>query len=153
MLNNDYKEMLLCLKQEGVRFLLVGAYALGAHGYPRSTGDIDIWIEPSKENSANLIHALKKFGAPVTGLSEKDFQKKNTIFQIGVAPCRIDIITGIDGVAFDKAYTNRETISLDGVKFPVLSLEDLIKNKKSTGREKDLLDAKELGKLKKTKQP
>ncbi len=151
MLNKDYKEMLLCLKQEGVKFLLVGAYALGAHGYPRSTGDIDIWIEPSQENSTKLIRALKKFGAPAANLSEKDFQKKDVIFQIGVAPCRIDIITGIDGVDFAHAYANRETVSLDGEEIFVLSLKDLIVNKESTGREKDRLDVKELKKRKNKK--
>lgn len=151
MLNEDYKEMLQLLSGEGVRFLLVGAYALGAHGYPRATGDIDIWIDANSKNATCLIRALKKFGAPLEDISEKDFQKKGIVFQIGVAPRRIDIITSIDGVSFEEAYRDRDSLKIDGLTVPVLSLKSLIKNKESTGREKDLLDAKELRSRKKTK--
>lgn len=146
MLNEDYKEMLQILLEENAKFIVVGAYALGAHGYPRATGDIDIWVEPSNENAQRVIHTLAKFGAPLSNTSEKDFEKEGIIFQIGVAPRRIDIITTIDGVEFQTAYSRKEVISVEGLDIPILSLEDLIKNKESTGREKDALDARMLTK-------
>ena len=94
MLNEDYKEMLQCLAEEEVEFLLVGAYALAAHGYPRATMDIDVWVRPSPENAAAVLRAVQKFGAPLHGLTLVDLQKDDTVFQIGVAPRRIDILTG-----------------------------------------------------------
>ena len=89
MLNEDYKEMLQCLSAEDVKFLLVGAYAMAAHGYPRATMDIDLWVMPSPDNAAAVLRALRKFGAPLQGLSLCDLQKDDTVFQIGVAPRRI----------------------------------------------------------------
>lgn len=146
MLNKDYKEMLQILLEENIRFIVVGAYALGAHGYPRATGDIDIWVEPSTENAQRVVRALTKFGVPLINIREKDFETEGIIFQIGVAPRRIDIITTIDGVDFKSAYSRKEIVSVEELSIPVLSLEDLIKNKESTGREKDVLDAKMLRK-------
>ena len=146
MLNKDYKEMLQILLEENIRFIVVGAYALGAHGYPRATGDIDIWVEPSTENAQRVVRALTKFGVPLINIREKDFETEGIIFQIGVAPRRIDIITTIDGVDFKSAYSRKEIVSVEELSIPVLSLEDLIKNKESTGREKDVFDAKMLRK-------
>jgi hypothetical protein len=134
------------LIEEGVRFVIVGAYALGAHGFPRATGDMDIWVEPSPANAEKLIQSLTRFGAPVSNVKEDDFTTKGIVFQIGVAPRRIDILTAIDGVEFEPAYENRLVILVEALEIPVLSLEDLIKNKESTGREKDALDAKMLRK-------
>ena len=146
MLNEDYKEMLQILLEEKVKFIVVGAYALSAHGYPRATGDIDIWIEPTSDNSQKLISSLTRFGAPLFDVSAKDFTKEGIIFQIGVAPRRIDILTAIDGVEFQSAHARKLEILLEGISIPVLSLEDLIKNKQSTGREQDSIDAKILKK-------
>jgi len=146
VLNEDYKEMLQILLEEKVKFIVVGAYALSAHGYPRATGDIDIWIEPTSDNSKKLMRSLTRFGAPLLDVSEEDFTKEGIIFQIGVAPRRIDILTAIDGVEFHSAHAHKLEILLDEMSIPVLSLEDLIKNKQSTGREKDALDAKILKK-------
>lgn len=146
MLNEDYKEMLQLLLEEQVKFIVVGAYAVGAHGYPRATGDIDIWVEPDAENAKKVLSALTRFGAPLSNVCEKDFEKEGTIFQIGVAPRRIDLITVIDGVDFHTAYERKEFVIIDGLHVPVLSFEDLIINKESTGREKDVLDAKMLKK-------
>ena len=146
MLNADYKEMLHILTEEGVRFIVVGAYALGVHGFPRATGDMDIWVEPSPSNAEKLIQSLTRFGAPLSDVKKGDFTTKGIVFQIGVAPRRIDILTAIDGVEFDPAYENRLVVVLEALAIPVLSLEDLIKNKESTGREKDALDAKLLRK-------
>jgi hypothetical protein len=132
--------------EEKVEFIVVGAYALGAHGYPRATGDIDIWIEPTADNARRVIRSLNRFGVPLFDVDEEDFTREGIVFQIGVAPRRIDIITAIDGVEFRSAHGQKLEISVEGMSIPVLSLEDLIKNKESTGREKDSLDAKMLKK-------
>ena len=142
MLNKDYKEMLQLLLEEQVDFILVGAYALGAHGYPRATGDIDIWVKADEANSKKIYQALVRFGATLDQLNENDFAEDGIIFQIGVAPRRIDIITQIDGVTYDEADEDKIVVEVEELKLPVLSLDKLIKNKMSTGREKDELDAK-----------
>jgi hypothetical protein len=134
--------MLQLLKSNEVRFLVVGAYAMGVYGYPRATGDMDIWILASGENSQRVFKALKEFGAPLAQINETTFAGRNIIFQIGVAPRRIDIITSIDGVEFDQAWQHRVETDIDGLKIPFISKPDLIKNKESTGRDKDTLDAK-----------
>jgi len=144
MLNDDYKEMLQLLKNNEVRFLVVGAYAMGAYGYPRATGDMDIWIMASGENSQRVFRALKEFGAPLAQIDETTFAARDIIFQIGVAPRRIDIITSIDGVDFEQAWQRRVDVEIDGLSVPFISKPDLIKNKESTGRDKDLLDVKYL---------
>ena len=141
MLNSDYKDMLQILLDNGVKFLLVGAYAMGAHGYPRATGDIDIWVEPTAENSALVYSSMAAFGAPLHEIDETTFTISDVIFQIGVAPRRIDIITKISGVEFEDAYQNRQIVEIEGLSVPILSLEDLIKNKRASGRDKDRLDA------------
>ena len=142
MLNKDYKEMLQLLLEEHVDFILVGAYALAAHGYPRATGDIDIWVKAEEANSKKIYLALERFGAPLDELSEDDFADQGIVFQIGVAPRRIDIITQIDGVTYDEAKEDKIVVEVEGLALPVLSLDKLIKNKMSTGRERDKLDAK-----------
>ena len=144
MLNKDYKEMLQILLNNKVRFLVVGAYAMGAYGYPRATGDIDIWVEASSENSEKIHQSLSEFGAPLSEVTKTTFCEEGIVFQIGVAPRRIDIITKIDGVDFNKAYSDKQKMEIEGIKIPFLSKEDLIKNKESTGREKDQLDVKYL---------
>ena len=144
MLNSDYKDMLQVLLDQEVKFLLVGAYAMGAHGYPRATGDIDIWVGPSAENSRKVYRSLAAFGAPLHEVDEGTFVEPGVVFQIGVAPRRIDIITAISGIAFDRAYERRQTVDVEGLPISVLSYSDLIKNKRATGREKDRLDADRL---------
>jgi hypothetical protein len=114
---------------------------MGAYGYPRATGDIDIWVESSPENSKKIYQSLATFGAHLAQMNEKTFSEKGIIFQIGVAPRRIDIITHIDGVNFQKAFASKEVIEIDGLKVPFISRKDLIKNKRATGREKDRIDA------------
>ncbi|MFH1771720.1 MAG: nucleotidyltransferase [Candidatus Omnitrophota bacterium] len=141
MLNEDYKEMLQILLNNEVKFLIVGAYAMGAFGYPRATGDFDIWVEASMENSNKIYRSLYEFGAPISDIAENTFTEKGIIFQIGVAPRRIDIITHIDGVDFQEAYKSKENIEIEKLTIPFISKENLIKNKQSTGREKDKLDA------------
>lgn len=144
MWNEDYKEMLWLLGEEGVRFLLVGAYAMAAHGYPRATMDIDIWVKPSEENAPLVMRALKRFEAPLFGLTLDELNSESLVFQIGVAPRRIDIMTSITGLRFDEAYLRSKSIQVDSLTLQVLSLHDLLENKKSTGRLKDLADVEEL---------
>ncbi len=144
MLNEDYKEMLQILLNNKVKFLIVGAYAMGAQGYPRATGDFDIWVEPSPENSKNVYNSLAEFGAPLEQINTGTFIEKGIIFQIGVVPRRVDILTFIDGVKFDKAYKDKENIEIEGIIIPFLSKKNIIKNKEATGREKDKLDVKYL---------
>ena len=146
MLNSDYKDMLQVLLDNGVKFLLVGAYAMGVHGYPRATGDIDIWIEPSAENSERVYRSMASFGAPLHEIDEATFATPGIVFQIGVAPRRIDIITAISGVEFDDAYQQRQIVEIEDLSIPILSLGDLIRNKRATGRDKDRLDADQLDK-------
>ncbi len=144
MLNEDYKDILQIFLRSRIRFLIVGAYAMAAHGYPRATGDFDIWVEASAENSKRVYKSLVDFGAYVNDIDEKTFAEKGIIFQIGVVPRRIDIITHIDGVDFANAYKTKHIILLENLKIPFLSKENLIKNKESTGRLKDKADADSL---------
>lgn len=115
MLNEDYRDILHALSDEKVRFILVGAYALAAHGYPRATMDIDIWVTPSPDNAEAVLRALRSFGAPLHNLTKEDLQKDGTIFQIGVAPRRIDIITAASGLQFEHTYQNSIIVNIDGL--------------------------------------
>jgi hypothetical protein len=144
MLNEDYKEMLQGLLNNKVKFLIVGAYAMGAYGYPRATGDLDIWVETSSENSEKVYKSLVEFGAPLSEITLKTFTEEGIIFQIGIAPRRIDIITHIDGVDFAEAYKQKKDVEIEGLKMVFISQQHLIKNKKATGRAKDKLDAEYL---------
>ena len=144
MLNQDYKEMLSLLLENNVEFLLVGAYALAVHGFPRATGDIDIFVKPNSENAQFLYKSLSDFGAPLSGVSTDDFSVPGIILQIGVAPRRIDIITEIDGLSFEEASKGQDTIEIDGLSIPVISKQNLIINKMATGRDKDRVDVESL---------
>jgi hypothetical protein len=144
MLNKDYKDILSCFAEEGVDFLLVGAYALAAHGYPRSTMDIDLWVRPSLANAEAVLRALRKFGAPLHDLTLEDLQKDDTIFQIGVAPRRIDIVTGVSGLHFEDSFSQSSSLEIEEMTVRVPTIADLIRNKRATGRTKDLADAEAL---------
>ena len=148
MLNEDYRDMLHALSDEKVKFLLVGAYALAAHGYPRATMDIDIWVMPSPENADAVLRALRRFGTPLQKLTREDLQKDGTVFQIGVAPRRIDIITAATGLQFEETYRNSISINIEAVEVHIPSINDLIRNKRATGRTKDLADAETLEAIK-----
>ncbi len=137
MLNPDFRDILSYLKSEEVEFIVVGAYALATHGYPRATGDIDIWVRNDPSNARKIIQALQKFGAPLSNLSEKDFTAPDVIVQIGVEPCRIDLMTGIDGVEFDNAWRNKVKVLIDDLEINVLSRADLLQNKMAADRDKD----------------
>ena len=148
MLNEDYRDILLALSDEKVRFLLVGAYALAAHGYPRATMDIDIWVMPSPQNADAVLGALRRFGAPLHNLTKEDLQRDGTIFQIGVAPRRIDIITAASELQFEETYRRSLTVNIEGIEVNIPSIDDLIRNNRASGRTKDLADAEALEFLK-----
>lgn len=132
--------MLSIFIKNDVRFLIVGAYALGAYIAPRSTGDIDFWIEPTKTNAQKTYAALAEFGAPLQSLKIEDLEKPGTIFQIGLPPFRIDVITKISGVNFENAWADRVTHPVLNIQVSIISKKYLIQNKRAAGRPKDLLD-------------
>lgn len=142
MRNEDYHDMLAALLRHNARFLLVGAHALAAHGYPRATVDIDIWIDATPENASRVWRALADFGAPLHELdiSESDFTRPDIVAQFGLPPNRIDIITGVSGLSFEEAWPNRIESECEEVRVPILGREDLVANKQATGRPKDLVD-------------
>ena len=141
MLNPDYREMLSALFDANVEFVIVGAFALAAHGNPRSTGDIDIYIRPSVENALRLMTALKAFGAPLADVREADFLDPEMVLQIGVIPRRIDLLTGLDGIAdFDEAWNTHVIAELDDMTVPILGRDALIRNKRAISRPQDLAD-------------
>ncbi|MEX2527863.1 MAG: nucleotidyltransferase [Gemmatimonadota bacterium] len=147
MLNPDFRDMLSVFDEEGVEFLVVGAYAMAAHGLPRATGDLDFWVRPSKENADRVIRALVRFGAPMDMITVDDFLTPDLVFQIGMEPNRIDLLTHIDGVEFKAAWDNRIIAQVGGVDIPVLGLADLIRNKEAVGRLQDLADVDALKRL------
>ena len=139
-MNRDFAEMLSELSVQGAEFLVVGAHALAAHGFPRATGDLDIWVRPTPENAQRVMTALRRFRAPLHDLSETDLRTPGVVFQIGLPPCRIDLLTAITGVSFDDAWCHRRLVEVDGITFAVLGRNELIQNKRATGRPKDLAD-------------
>jgi len=143
MLNRDFKEFAESLHARGVEYLIVGGYALAAHGHPRYTGDIDFWIRPTPGNLERLLAALKDFGFGSLGLSTQDFAP-DAVIQLGQPPRRIDLMTTIDGVDFDTCYARRETVELAGLRLDIIGLEDFKTNKRATGRLKDLADLEDL---------
>ena len=143
-MNRDFSEMLSALSDAGAEYLLVGAHAMAAHGLPRATGDMDLWVRPSPENAERVWRALAEFGAPLDQLSQGDLTEPDVEFQLGVVPSRIDILTSVTGVDFEDVWARREVIDLDGVEVGVIAREDLIRNKKAVGRLRDLADIEEL---------
>ncbi|HEV8608934.1 MAG TPA: nucleotidyl transferase AbiEii/AbiGii toxin family protein [Thermoanaerobaculia bacterium] len=144
--NPDFKDLFVALNAAAARFLLVGGYALAHHGHPRFTRGLDVWVEPGTDNSRRVYVALEAFGAPLHELRREDLEREGLIFQIGVAPNRIDIITSIDGVVFGEAWEAREQTSYGGEPVPVLGRLHLIANKRESGRPQDLVDLEELEK-------
>jgi hypothetical protein len=140
VLNPDYRDMLSAFADAEVEYLLVGAYALAAHGHPRATGDMDLWVRRSSENAERVLQALSVFGAPLSDVETKDFQTPDTVFQIGVSPRRIDVLTTISGVDFQEAWPERMEIELEGLTISVLGRKHLIQNKRALGRPQDQAD-------------
>lgn len=143
-MNQDYKDILSAFNEEGVKYLIVGAYALAVHGVPRATGDMDIWVRMSPENAERAWRALANFGAPLAEFKETDLNTTGIVLQIGVAPCRIDVLTSIDAVDFDQAWPARVETEVEGLKIPVIGRAHLIANKQAVGRPQDLADVARL---------
>jgi len=140
LLPKDFVDLLRAFAAADVRFLVVGAYALALHGLPRATGDLDVWIDASADNASRAYSALRDFGAPLASLREEDLTDRGLVFQMGVPPLRIDILMGISGVEFAEAWNRRIEKRFEGVRFPVLGYDDLVRNKRASGRPKDLVD-------------
>lgn len=141
MVNEVHRDMRHALSDEKARFLLVGAYAPAAQGYPRATMNIDIWVMPSPRNADAVLKALRRFGALLLNLTKEDLQEEGTVFQIGVAPRRIDIITAASGLQFEEAYARSLLVTIEGIEVRILSIDDIIRNKRASGRTKDLAAA------------
>jgi len=141
----DFKELLELFNDLGVNYLVVGAYALAFHGSPRNTGDIDLLVQPESANALKIVSALNAFGFGSLGLKAEVFEKPEMIIQLGVPPVRIDIITSISGVSWDEAFAGRVADYYGGVPVSYIGKTQYIKNKKASGRKKDLADVEALG--------
>jgi hypothetical protein len=139
--NRDFAEMLRALSDAGADFLVVGAHARAAYGEPRSTKDLDIWVRPTPENASRVWKALVTYGAPMSDLTVKDLAQPGLVFQLGVEPYRIDILTELTALTFEEAWGNRVTGDFAGATYPVIGKRDFILNKRATGRLQDLADA------------
>ena len=136
----DYKDLLKLLNRHKAQYLIVGAYAVIYYAEPRYTKDMDIWVNPRIDNAQRVWKALKEFGAPLKGIEPEDFSKKTMVYQVGVAPVRVDIIMGIAGIEFAAAWERRSISSFEGVKVNIIGINELIKNKKASKRKQDKVD-------------
>ncbi|HEV8241508.1 MAG TPA: hypothetical protein VGS57_19255 [Thermoanaerobaculia bacterium] len=140
--NDDFVDLLRALLQSGVEFVVVGAHAMAVHGVPRATGDLDLVVRPTTENARRLVAALRAFGAPLEahGVGERDFSSPGAVYQIGLPPRRIDLLTSLTGVSFDDAWAGRVEIHVADFTVPFLGRDALLHNKRATARDKDLAD-------------
>jgi hypothetical protein len=147
-LNDDFRDIVVQFADANVEFVIVGAFALAFHGAPRASGDIDLFVRPSPENAARVYEALLRFGAPLPahGVAAPDFAREGTVYQIGLAPRRIDVLTQISGVAFDEAWASRSDAEVEGRSIHIIGRDALIKNKTASGRPKDVADVSRLTK-------
>lgn len=144
-LNRDFSEFIACFVAHDVRFLIVGGYAVAAHGHPRYTKDLDVWVRVDQDNARRIIDALGDFGFGGLGLAVEDFLDDDVVVQLGREPQRIDLLTFVSGVEFDEAYENRLAVEMGGVEVPVIGRTELRRNKLATGRLRDLADVEDLG--------
>lgn len=146
-MNQDFLDLLSAFNAADVRYLVVGAYAVGVHGHPRATKDLDIWVEASPDNAPKIISALEAFGAPVANLATSDFSTPGTGFMMGNPPRRIDILTEISGVGFAEAEPRAVSASFDGVPARVIGFDDLVANKRAAARPQDAADVHALERI------
>jgi hypothetical protein len=139
-MNDDFVDLLRALSEADARFLVVGAYALAIHGHPRATGDLDVWVDPTPENADRVFGALQRFGAPLSDITPADFARPPLVYQIGVPPRRIDVLTALTGLTFEEAWPERLQRSIAGVEVSVIGRSAYLRNKKATGRPQDLAD-------------
>ena len=143
-LPQDFKDFLKLLKSHEVRYLLIGGYAVIYHGFPRATGDMDIWVAVSPDNASKLVDVLKDFGFEVPDLSPNLFLEEGKVIRMGLPPIRLKILTSVSGVSFEECFNSRIVERIDDVEINIISLEFLKKNKKASGRYKDLNDLENL---------
>ena len=146
LLNPDFADFLRALSEADALYLVVGGYAIAVHAAPRATGDLDVWVDATPENAERVYRALTEFGAPLHDLSTEDLATPEIVFQMGVPPRRLDVLTTVSGVAFADAWPNRVTIAADGLQVTVIGRADLIANKRASGRPQDLADVAALEK-------
>ena len=139
-MNPDFVDLLRAFVAADVRFLIVGAYALALHGRPRATGDLDVWVDATPENAARVMRALEAFGAPLAEISADDFAREGVTYQIGVPPGRIDILTELTGLPFAEGWADRMRRPFGDVDVAFIGRASFIRNKRATGRVKDLAD-------------
>lgn len=140
MFSQDFREFIELLIKNKAEYLIVGGYAVGIHGHPRYTGDLDIWLNPSTENAERILMAVNEFGFSSFKLSVSDFTKPGNVIQLGYPPLRIDLLTEINGVTFNECYANRKEVIIEDLKVNFIGYNDLLKNKKETGRPRDIDD-------------
>jgi hypothetical protein len=150
-MNADFLDLLTALSAADARFLIVGGYAVGVHGRPRATKNLDLWIEVSADNAKKVMRALRDFGAPLGDLTETDLEAPGTGFKMGEPPSRVDILTHIEGVRFDDAWPRRVETSFGSVRCAVIGRDDLITNKRAAGRPQDLADVDALERSEKSR--
>ncbi len=140
--NQDFRDLLILMSDEGARYLLVGGWALALHGYGRGTDDMDIFVQPTDENAVRVFRALAAFGAPVAahGITEGLFAQEGYGYRMGLEPNLIEILTRIDGVTFEEAFRNHQAVEMEGRWIPYIGRAALLKNKLAAGRAKDLAD-------------
>ena len=143
-MNSDFSDLLKTLNEADVKYLVVGGYAVGQHTEPRYTKDLDVWVEISPQNAERVYSALANFGAPLAGISPEDFTVPETIYQMGVEPVRVDILTTIQGVEFSDCWSQRTTAEFNGIVATFISIDDLIANKLKAARTQDLLDVRRM---------
>ena len=143
-LARDFKEFLKLLNSNNVEYLLIGGYAVGIHGYIRTTNDLDIWVNLSPENAARIERVLREFGFAVDALTSDLFLAPNSVVRLGVPPIRIEVLTSISGVQFETCYAEKEMVQIEEMLVPVISLARLRENKAASGRAKDLADLENL---------
>jgi len=145
--NPDFSDLFAALNAEAAEYLLVGGYALAVHAAPRYTRDLDVWVNPTAENADRVHRALARFGAPLGELRPADLATPGVVFQIGIAPVRIDVLTSVDGVTFAEAWPDRAATTYGGQDVPVISRRHLEQNKRASGRPQDLADLEQLARL------
>jgi hypothetical protein len=143
-LNDDFRDLLAAFSSAGVAFVIVGAHAMAVHGVPRATGDLDVMVRPTADNALRVLAALRAFGAPIAahGVTADDFSREGTVYQMGVPPRRIDILTAISGVSFEDVWRDRASATVDGLTLDFIGRSTLIANKRAAARDKDLVDVR-----------
>lgn len=143
-MNPDFVALLRELSTAEARFLVVGGYAVSFHSRPRATGDLDVWVEPTAANAARVFRALRSFGAPLEGLAETDLTKPDVVYQIGVPPCRVDLLTSLTGLDFEAAWAQRVMGRVGDLDVAFIGRDALVRNKRALGRLRDLADLESL---------